>query len=636
MRAPHSFRHARTRIARAALAAGVALACAHGGAALAADAPQQRLIQDPHYGDALYYFFQERYFTSVTTLMVSQHFERVSHHADEAEVLRGGLFLSYGLHREAGEIFARLIDQTASASVRDRAWYYLAKIRYQRGMHAEAEEAITHIQGKLPGALDEDRWLLQANLMFARGDYAAAAEVLKSIDPKSDAALFARFNVGVALIKNGDVDGGSKLLDEVGTKPAATEEIRALRDKANLALGFAALQNQEPEHARNYLERVRLNGMMANKALLGLGWAAQAQKDARGALVPWDELSVRDPSDPAVLEARLATAYAYADLGASGQALDAYNDAIATFERENVNLDESIGAIRSGQLVDGLIERNPGEEMGWFWNIRELPAMPHAGHLAPVLAQHEFQEAFKNYRDLRFLTKNLQDWQASLAVFRDMLDNRRQGFAERLPKVREQASTLNIDALEQRRAQLAETIVQAERDTDVAALATDEEIGQAARLARVRAALEQNAADPEIAQARERARRVQGALLWQQSQAFNDRVWQAKKSMRDMADGIEQSRKRSAALAQAERDEPARFDAFSVRIVELGQRIDALLPRVIALLGEQQQYVQERAVATLEQQKERLANYTIQARYAVAQIYDQANMTKDVEHARPE
>ena len=72
-------------------------------------------------------------------LMVSQHFDRVARHADEAEVLRGGMLLSYGMHREAGEIFARLIDKGAPPPVRDRAWFYLAKIRYQRGYLAEAE-----------------------------------------------------------------------------------------------------------------------------------------------------------------------------------------------------------------------------------------------------------------------------------------------------------------------------------------------------------------------------------------------------------------------------------------------------------------------------------------------------------------
>ncbi len=74
--------------------------------------------------------------------------------------------------------------------------------------------------------------------------------------------------------------------------------------------------------------------------------------------------------------------------------------------------------------------------MGWFWSIRSLPAMPHAGHLAPLLAQHEFQEAFKNYRDLQFLTRNLQGWADSLGVFGDMLGNRRKAYAERLPQVR--------------------------------------------------------------------------------------------------------------------------------------------------------------------------------------------------------
>jgi hypothetical protein len=58
-------------------------------------------VESPHYGDSLFYFFQGRYFTSVTQLMASQHFGRVAPHADEAEILRGGLYLSYGLRWHA-------------------------------------------------------------------------------------------------------------------------------------------------------------------------------------------------------------------------------------------------------------------------------------------------------------------------------------------------------------------------------------------------------------------------------------------------------------------------------------------------------------------------------------------------------
>ncbi|MDH5209929.1 MAG: tetratricopeptide repeat protein, partial [Burkholderiaceae bacterium] len=114
-------------------------------------------VQSPHYGDSLFYFYQGRYFTSVTQLMVSQHFARLSPHDDEAEVLRGGLFLSYGLHREAGEVFARLIERGAAPTVRNRAWYYLAKIRFQRNRLSEAEDALARIEPPLPGDLEEDR-----------------------------------------------------------------------------------------------------------------------------------------------------------------------------------------------------------------------------------------------------------------------------------------------------------------------------------------------------------------------------------------------------------------------------------------------------------------------------------------------
>ncbi len=83
-----------------------------------------REIKAPYYGDGLFQFFQDHYFTAVTNLMVSQHFGRIDEHADEAEILRGGILLSYGLHREAETIFTRLTEMGASAAVKDRAWFF--------------------------------------------------------------------------------------------------------------------------------------------------------------------------------------------------------------------------------------------------------------------------------------------------------------------------------------------------------------------------------------------------------------------------------------------------------------------------------------------------------------------------------
>lgn len=613
-----------------------ALACAL-GAVQAAEAPLPKLVKDPHYGDTLFHFYQDHYFTAVTSLMASQHFQRVSQHADEAELLRGGLLLSYGLHREAGDVFASLLDKGAAAPVRDRAWFYLAKIRYQRGLMAEALDALGRIGNQLPADLDDERVLLHANVLMARQDYAGAARLLNGLAKRPEAGLYARYNLGIALIRSGDGAAGRAWLDELGKAVSPpmppTDEYRSLRDQANLALGFALLQEDQPEAAWGYLQRVRLEGLQANKALLGYGWSLAAAKKHSEALVPWTELLRRDDRDSAVLEARLAVPYSYAQLGAFGQALERYNEAIALYGKEDAALDESITAIRAGKLVEGLFAANPGVEMGWFSNIRQLPDMPHAGHLTDVLARHEFQEAFKNLRDLRFLAGNLKAWQDKLEVFDDMVATRRQAYAERLPKVREQAGAAGLGALQKHRDDVAAELQRIEKDLDFGALPTDRQRALIERVNRVNENLDALGTDASLEAARRRARLATGLLTWDLAQDHVARLWAAQKDLRITDRELGEAKQRDAALARAQIDEPARFDAFARRVAGTGARIAVLIPRVAALARQQQQAAQDIAVAELTRQKERLAQYSIQARFAVAQLHDRANGSREADRA---
>ncbi|HEX3140025.1 MAG TPA: hypothetical protein VHQ87_08220, partial [Rhizobacter sp.] len=537
-----------------------------------------------------------------------------------------------------------LIEKGAEPPVRDRAWFFLAKIRYQRGLLAEADDALGRVEKNLPPAMEEEHVLLKANVLMARGDYAGAAAVLNAMPDVSkdiskgttSGSLYARYNLGVALVRSGDAAGGSVLLDQLGkapTPPQATEEFRALRDKANVALGFTALQDNRPEAAGPYLERVRLNGPQSNKALLGFGWASASTKHHKQALVPWTELTQRDSSDSAVLEAHIAAPYAFGQLGAYGQALEGYTNAITVCERENTGIDESIAAIRAGKLLEGLLEHNPGEEMGWFWNIDELPQMPHAGHLTQVLAQHEFQEAFKNYRDLQFLSHNLAQWKDSLGTFGDMLDNRRKAYAERLPVVLGKLRDTGTPELSQRSVTLGTELAQAEELADGVAFADAQERDLRERLDSVQANIVALGDAPETAAARERHRLSAGALTWRLSQSYATRLNDAKRAMQALEAGVVEAKQHEAKLAQAQRDEPAKFDKFAERIAALDKRIQTLIPLVAGLAKEQQQALQELAVAELVRQKERLVAYSTQARFAVAQLYDRANKAKDADDA---
>ena len=630
MRAASSPRKPLTRIA---LACGVMLAAC--GAAAADAPPPNHEIKAPYYGDALFHFFQDHYFTSVTTLMASQQFDRVSHHDDEAEILRGGMLLSYGLTKEAGQIFARLIDKGASPKVRDRAWFFLAKIRYQRGYLPEAENALAQVENNLPTALEEERILLQANLLMSHGDYTAAADVLNGMSLKASSSRYARYNLGVALLKLREtprsIARGTTILDDVGRMPAENEEFRSLRDRANVALGFSSLSEGDPTLARNYLQRVRLKSLQSNKALLGFGWAADSLKEPKLALVPWLELADRDVGDSAALEARIAVPYAFVKLGAYGQALDRYNGAISAFERENKALKESMVALRSTKWIDAMIDVNPGDEMGWFWRLGDLPDVPHAAHLSQVLAQHEFQEAFKNYRDLRFLAKNLDDWKDKLGIFDAMLATRRKAFAEHLPPVQARSGDTGIELLKKRRDAVADELAKGEEAGDGVAFADAKELDLLARVKAMRQAIEAPGADPEVVALHERVRLAAGVLSWQLAQEQTTRIWDAKKDLQRIDTELAELKRRDSELAQAQKDEPARFDAFGKRIAGLTPLLNVMIPRVASLTREQQRGLQDIAIAELTHQQERLADYTTQARFALAQLYDRAYATKETE-----
>ena len=608
------------RTPRLIFACAVALAAA----VTPARADENHAVKDPHFGEVLFYFFQENYFSALSRLMVAQHFGQLPHHDQEAELLRGGMLLSYGLDQEAGRIFQVLIDSGAAPGVRDRAWFYLAKIRYQRGYVAEAEYALGRVRGVLPGDLENERLVLHAVLLMHRKQYGEAILMLKKTSSKSGWAAYGRYNLGVALIQAGLSEGGVGLLDEIGREPARSEELRALRDKANVALAYSFLQRNAPAKAEPYLERVRLNGLMSNKALLGLGWAHAALNQYERALVPWTELAGRPAADAAVRESLLAVPFALGKAGAYKQSLERYEHALDAYTKEIARLDESIAAIRSGALVSGILRDNPGEESGWFWRVRRVPDTPEGRYLMELLASNEFQEGLKNYRDLDFLSRKLDAWEKTLASFRDILAVRRQGFAERLPPTVAGERALNLERL--RADYLAETrtLARIESEEDAEALAGEKQRQLASRLERVRAGLGRLADPAERESAQDKHRLLRGLLAWDLSAQYSARLRSENKALQEAGRLISEAEARRDHLRRAQAGAPAQFDEFDRRIEALRIRLARAQAGVTAGARAQEEYLSGLAVAQLLRQREQMADYIAQARFAVAQIYDRA------------
>jgi hypothetical protein len=602
----------------------LACVCALLSATAYARRSESQEVKDLHFGEVLFYFYQQQYFSAITTLQTSQLFQRVNHHRDEAELLLGGMYLSYGLHSQADEIFQRLIDAGASAEIRDRAWFYLAKIRYQRGYLAEAEDTLTRIRAALPGELEDERQLLQAQLLMARQDYRAAAQVLERMRGKSIWTLYGRYNLGVVLISAGDTAAGSALLEEIGHKPVAGEELRSLKDQANVALGYAALRDGEAVRAQGYLEQVRLDGLLSNKALLGMGWALSAQNRYEESLVPWAELQKRNVVDPSVQESLLAVPFGLGHVGAYQQSLEHYEGAIVTFTNEMTRIDDSIAAIRSGRMVDEILQHDATNEMGWFWRMREIPDAPESRYLLHLMASHDFQEALKNYRDLRFLMRNLDYWANNIGIYRDMLDTRRLAYEKKLPQVLHDERSRNSGKFPAARDHYATELARIETDDDTMALANEKEGQLLGRLNKAEENLKRLTGQQGVTEAREKLRLLRGLLTWDVAYDFKPRLWQAKVDLSELDRELAATRVRQEALQHAQADAPKSFAGYGARIVLLRDRIARLQTQTRTESAEQGHYLEGLAVAELSAQKERLAAYLTQARFAVAQMYDEA------------
>ena len=588
----------------------------------ATDRSEPIVVQDPQYGEVLFYFYQEDYFPALVRLLAAKEQERLTHHADEAELLLGGMYLSYGHHLEAAEIFERLLADNVDADIRDRTWFFLAKIWYQRGYLEKAQEALSYIQGDLPEHIQREALMLDAQILLDAGEYDVAIAKLQNWNGRTEWASYAKFNIGVALVRSGRVDAAAKLLNDLGDMDPFNEELTSLRDKANLALGYALLQDGQPYAAKSPLQRVRLEGPFSNKALLGVGWADAEMDNYDRALVPWMELRGRDLLDSAVQESMLAIPYAMAKLDSISQAADHYLNAIEAFYEEANRLDRTIDHIESGEFFDEFIANDPLDSTGWYWRLEELPEGPEARYLFHLLATHEFQEGLKNYRDLSYLYRNLDTWQQNIDVYANMLETRLEAYAERLPRVEESLASADIDGMVTRKLEFDSTMNNIEESHDWLALATKSEFDTWGEITGLESTPALHADIPEAAEVSDKISLLKGVLQWQLERDFKDRLWRIRRDLRLTGEALVDTQRSRRQIDETMRQEPLRFENLSARVQDLSPRIEGIKMRVEDALSRQRGFLQSIATEELQAQKDRLDIYTIQARFALAAIYD--------------
>ena len=126
-------------------------------------------------------------------------------------MLLGGLYLSLGEHVEAGKIFDALLAGKTSEAVRNKAWFYLGKVWYQRGYLQESERALRQVSDKIQPRISAERYMLLAQIMLRQGRDDDAIAALGSWHGAPDWTAYAQYNLGVALVRKGRLNDAKRL-----------------------------------------------------------------------------------------------------------------------------------------------------------------------------------------------------------------------------------------------------------------------------------------------------------------------------------------------------------------------------------------------------------------------------------------
>ncbi len=584
-------------------------------------ADQDTSIKDLDYGVAFFDLYQERYYRSAVNLGISLQQQKLQHHQGEAELLLGSILLYYGMHDEAEAIFLRH-TQRQQNSVSDRAWFYMAKVRYQRGLYDAGLQALLKIQGTLPDELQRERHRLQIMLLMGQGRFSLAAEVNKQTKAPGD--LFAQYNLAVALERAQKNRKSSEALRQLILAEVNNQEGEELQHKARIILAQRYLEYGKTQNAIVLLHQVPMDTVFFDQALITLSWAYYKQGENIKALAPLRLLKERNSRDIEAKEAWLLEGYVQEHANASHEAKKSYESAISHYQREIARVDEVITSLGDGHFLNQLLPQLRGTSQGLGWEARiELPKA-NTPYMAVMLSSYPFFEALRNLRDLRYLQSQLSIWRDDIPSYQHMIKLRQMRYNEFLPLLELVKKNNHYQSLVTQHQQLVQQLDTIDQQQAIYQLLDEKAEKQRARLSKIETIIEKLPEGDLLEGYQQRYQRLKGLLTWQLTETFKVRSWQRRKELRAQQRLLDEVAEKREVLSQTELTTPQMFSQYEQYINQLSAQMETLNQQVEQLYTRQEEELLELAVEALQRYRSRLALYRDQAYYRVAYIKDSA------------
>ncbi len=609
-------------------------------------------LRDLYFGEVLFYAYQDSHFDALARLdtELSQYYELdessldpFHKHLGQAEFSVGDIELQYRMNQRAGRAIQAVLGEGIDLATRNQAALALARVFYKKNdpqstLYAlqliqekpeqsrhEKKYSLDALRGKEPESFKTDVAYLHALASIDVGQFPEAAKSLQLLRKEKNLKGFVLYNLGIALIQSGQEKQGLDVLNELGSLALDNNGLLALKDKTNLKLAYHYLDKGNAKQAQKYFERVRLDGPYSNRALLGAGWIAVAQGKYDRALVPWSMLHKRSETNYSVQEVLMAVPYAYGKLGAHGKAANLYDHAMDVFAKEIDSLDDSIKNIRKGKFLGALLDDKSDKDKNWVVNLRDLPDAPETRYILELMASHDFQQSYKNYKDLAGLRHHLDKWLADLRVYEEIIDIRKAYQQPLLPVVEEEFKKLDARIklrLEQRNnlSTKVKNMLISPRPEYLATSVERQALDTVISLEEI-IATDSQAVGAEVM---ERVKRLRGVLLWRVRSEYDQRLTDAYNNLVSLDEVIKKLKLRYNSFIRTRQAATQSYEGYTIPIRQLRTRLFTAQRKLKGVMAKQGRLLETMAINELDLRRKRLEDYQIKARFALAESYDRA------------
>lgn len=601
--------------------------------------PVSAPLDDLTYANVLYHHYQGEHEGALVHTLVAEQQDRLGTRPIRFRLAEGSFAFSERLFGYAETSFNSVAQEELTELERMRLSFHLAREYYRRGDWQKLDEQLAQVDlGKTwlgRERVHPEVLFMAAQVATVRGDFASAQTAIDKIEPASDFAAYALYNLGVAQRASGDDASAADTFQKLADAEAFSDESFDLLQRARLALAFLRRDLGEATSAEALLADLPSDSRYRDQALASYAQLAMDAQDYELAARIWLTLQKQGYWTPSTASARLGFPTSLEMLSSPEAALTQYREAERSFEARLVTLQDIGARSANPEWVAGLLSvfaaRESNDEAMLETVERWQNELGHTDWLE-WLAAENVHDVLLQWRDLGEMKSWLSDLPYRLDVYSELADEQRRRAALA-------ASMIEGDGLLAQRHRIAAGIDQQQLALDVLAaatpandgrwlrsLATDEETALLDKIGRMREIGSKGMSGDKLNRWLGRLSRLEGMLFWTVMSERNARLRDRSKSLAEQRTVLAEVDTRVQRVSDAETQLVA---GVHTDFVVFDDRAQTLISQVDVAMGSRQEMLAQQLRRGMNLERDRLQQYLLVTRVAIARATDQLAAVTD-------